>query len=200
MFISSMKKYIIFILLVFTLAQTGLACRCTNLSKEIVNEIYDYHDYAFTGTVISGDFWDSQILNFWNSKSEGHHVYMRIDSVLKGDLEVNQVIYIYQASNGCIETFEYNTKKLIFGRAIKKLEVINHDKEEGSGNSGNLPPPNPNEFGLEENGTYKINNVSKKVSFLQAKLEHYTVIDTNMCGTFNSGSKLSEKIIAWLKN
>lgn len=195
-----MKKYIIFILLVFALAQTGLACRCTNLSKKLVNEIYNYHDYAFIGTVISGDFWDSQILDYWNGKNEGYHVYMKIDSVIKGNLKINQVIYIYQASDGCIETFEYNTRKLIFGRAIKKLEVVNHDKEESTGNSDNIPPPNPNEFGLDDHGTYKTNYNSAKVNFLQRKLEYYSVIDTNMCGTFNSDGKLSDRIISWLKN
>jgi hypothetical protein len=197
-----MRKLLIILTLFFTFTHSGLACRCTNHSKELFHEILEYSDYAFIGTVLTGDYWEDEILDFWNTRNMGHHVYMRIDSVIKGDLRINQIVYIYQAKGGCTENFEYNSEKLIFGREIKKIEVQEEkeSKEAKDYDSVPPPPPPPDFYGLDENGTHKTAPDPKKLSFLEEKLKHYTVIDTDMCGSFNSKSTAAKEIISWLKN
>jgi hypothetical protein len=199
-----MRKLSVILFLTFTLAQSGFCCSCINRSKELIEEIYEYSDYVFTGTVITGDYWENEILDFWNTRNMGHHVYMRIDSVIKGDIKIDQIVYIFQAMGGCTETFEYNSKKLIFGQEVRKLKVV-EDSEKAKNNNPipappPAPPPPPDNYGLDENGTYKTYPDPKKLSFLKAKLKHYTVIDTDMCGSFNSNSEAAKEIISWLKN
>jgi hypothetical protein len=193
-----MHKYTLIVILAFSVVQKGLACSCVPVSKKNVEEMYGYYEMIFIGTVVTGDSWNEYTLDRWNSNNEGSDVYMRIDSVIKGDLRVGQMIYIYQTSGGsCTEMFEYDSKKLVFGRAIKKLRV---EKNEETSIDMDIPPPPLPYPGLREDGSYTISENQEIEKFLKFKLRHYTVIDTSMCGTFNKKSKACKEVLDWLKD
>lgn len=187
-------RYITLSLLFLFISYTkSIACRCSPITKELIHEMHDYYEVIFSGTVITADSWNEYMLDQSNQKKEGSEVYMRVDSVIKGNLKIGQVIYIYQTSGGCMEIFEYDSKKLVFGRIMKKVNFIDQESDTTS-----ILPPEPS-FGLKKDGSYTISDNSDLFNFLNIKLRRYSVIDTDMCSTFKYNSKTYQEVINWLK-
>ncbi len=196
-------RYCILPLLFVCFSYTKItACSCTPRTPELVHYMHDYYEVIFKGTVITADSWNDYLLDRSNNKKESSEVYMRVDSVIKGNLEIGQVIYIYQTSGGCTEMFEYDSKKLVFGRVMKKLIVEKNKEKPNKDQSSdmNMPPTLLLYPGLREDGSYTISENQEIEKFLKFKLKHYTVIDTSMCGTFNAKSKACQEVLDWLKD
>jgi hypothetical protein len=155
--------------------------------------MHDYYEVIFTGTVITADRWNDYLLDRSNNNKVSSEVYMRVDSVIKEDLKVGQIIPIYQTMSGCTEMFEYDSEKLVFGRVMKKLS----SNETKSDTTDSPPPPPP--FGLEEDESFEVSDNVDLYNVLNFKLKHYSVIDTGMCSTLNFQTKAYEDVIPWLK-
>ena len=188
-----MRYFILSLLLISLPFTKSIACSCSPRTPELIHSMHDYYEVIFTGTVITADSWNDYLLDRSNNNRESSEVYMRVDSVIKGNLKVGQVIFIYQTLGGCTEMFEYDSKKLVFGRVMKKLSYIESEKD-----TTNYPPPGP-PLGLEEDGSYVVSDHLELYDFLNFKLKHYSVIDTGMCSTFNYQSRAYKEVIEWLK-
>ncbi|VAW26789.1 hypothetical protein MNBD_BACTEROID06-552 [hydrothermal vent metagenome] len=191
-----MKKHLFLIIILLTLSKQALACICSAYDEPLVKEMIGYSDIIFIGKVIGSDNWNPYVVEMWDKERRGSDVIIQVESVIKGNIKKNDLIFVYQSAGSCTESFEYGSTHLIFGNRILKI----HQLEEKLDSSTELPPPGPDESGLQEEGVYKTNADGEPIDFLRKQIQKYTVIDTDMCRSFLQNSNSYNKVISYIDN
>lgn len=136
----------------------------------------------FLGTVIKSKHWDkkTEARNIRFGKSST--VYIKVDSVIKGDISIGEEIFIYQTESSCSAEYRFGSQQLIFGNKINEIIGLIPEKTE------EVNSPIFTDIGHIVKDTIKTHNNNKLFPFLKRIIQTHTVINTNMCRSFDFNS------------
>ena len=192
-----MKNIMIVILLHVLFVNIGFTCTCVELNEHVIDELKAESDFIFIGTVQQVDNWNPYTVQKRNKERKANDVMIRVDSVIQGNLEIGELVFIYQSAGSCTETFYYGTQQLIFGDQIKRIRQL---QDLPSTSNGEIPPQPPPPDGLQNDGTYETDADDTIVQFLDNKIANHVVVDTSMCRSFLLRSQSGSKVIEFLAN
>jgi hypothetical protein len=184
-----MKKISCTLVLFFAVLSQTLACACGGSDKEM----FEKADYVIIGTAIVNPDLDSRWDEFSDTPGKGSNVLLQVESVIKGDVNVKEKIFIYQFQSSCTQVFHFGKKYLIFGEKIEKFTQGNHSSQNGGALSPPPPPPSV-DCGIVELYTDK-----KKVNLLNNQVAKYKTIKTDMCTSLSTDSNGFATIMTYLK-
>jgi len=172
-----MLKYIILLAVLSLKINLGLACDCVIPVDSYFNEVIKDSDFIFTGTIIN------------SSKN-----LIVLDSIIKGNLNVGDTIYLHQffSSGNCTAIFSDGSKQLIIGNHLESMDQI-FSKDQIILETGPTPNDRDTISSLNEYSEEQITN-------LKSSLIDYVVVETAMCRSFSIRSKEFKQVMALLKN
>jgi hypothetical protein len=192
-----MKKLIFIAIIILTFVIRAKACTCKEYNDSTIHSMIEHSDIIFIGKVIESDNWNPFTVEKCNKERRGSDVIIKVDSVIKGNIRKNELLFIYQSAGSCTENFRYESTHLIFGNQIIKIHKVRKELKQA-----NEAPPSqyPSEYGLQEGGVYKTNADGEPLNFLRKQVKKYTVIDTDMCRSFFRNSDLCNKVLSYIYN
>ena len=185
--------YITLIFLLLTVSWAA-ACVCDGSDKETMSTIFKNADFVVVGKAVTNVDFEPQFVQLMNLDQKGADVLVQVDSVLKGDIKVNEKLFIYQFGGSCTRLFQFGESYLIFGNSIKKFK---EGKYTGKASKGEIPPPPPPPYVInEELEIYADNEV---VKFLNKQTQKYKTITTDLCSSMYVDSDAYAETIEHLK-
>lgn len=188
-----MKKKLITTFLFLATLSSASACVCYGLDKETTQELFEKADYVIIGTPISNSAFDSRTELCANMENVGANVLLQVESVFKGDVEINENLFIYQFQTSCTQIFQMGEKYLIFGKKIIRFTKAKSENK----NSGELSPPPPPPS--VKNGLIELYADNKEVKFLNNQTLKYKTITTDKCSSISVDAQGFATTIEYLK-
>ncbi|MEP2771604.1 MAG: hypothetical protein ABJH05_05620 [Fulvivirga sp.] len=174
-------KPILTLIILFSISLRSFACWCIEpIDKEGVQKLINDVDLIFYGSATTSIYLEQELTKFYNNRNNGYNVIMKIDSVIKGDLNVGDEVLIYQNSGDCDELFNYGEQKLILGNTITKFKT-----------SPTL------EIDFNE-GVVLDHQSEKETKFYNQAIESKTGIWTNSCNVYTPNSKIYLRLLDWM--
>ncbi|MEP2772510.1 MAG: hypothetical protein ABJH05_10190 [Fulvivirga sp.] len=165
-------KSLLTLAVILSVSLRCVACYCIEpIDKKGVQNLMDNSDLIFYGSAITSIYLEPELTEFYNNRNNGYNVIVKIDSVIKGDLNVGDEVLIYQNSGNCDELFYYGERKLILGNTITKFKT-----------SPTL------EIDFNE-GTVLGHQSEEENKFYNQTIQNKTGIWTNSCQVYTPNSK-----------
>ncbi|MFT7033641.1 MAG: hypothetical protein ACJA2S_002149 [Cyclobacteriaceae bacterium] len=118
--------------------QMALACECPPTNEETVKRNFEEAEIIVIGHAIKNVNYDVEVRNSWNKRNQGYEVLFKVDSVLKGDKNLRDVIVTQLLSGGCSRRFEFGESMIISGSSISK--IINRTPKRPKPKGSEIPP------------------------------------------------------------
>lgn len=173
----------------------AFACVCADSDKETVKAIFENSDFIVIGKAITNINFNPKVEQLLNLDNKGADVLFQIDSVLKGDIQKSDKLFIYQFAGSCTRTFKFGESYLIFGNSIK---IFKKGKYVGKASKGEIPPPPPPPYVF--NGELELYADRQTIKFLNKQATKYKTITTDLCSSVNVDSGTFVETIEYLEN
>ncbi|MCB0495794.1 MAG: hypothetical protein KDC79_06640 [Cyclobacteriaceae bacterium] len=172
----------------------SFACTCETDST-VIRKYMEDAEYIVIGHAIKNIDYNNEVRESWDKRNSGFEVVFVVDSIIKGEIESNEILINQFGEGNCSQLFEFGERYILFGNRLKKF--INRTPKIPKVKKGEIPatlepPPPPSIF---ETIMYCYNNKDNEIRYWNKLAESKIVLHSSQCSTFNMNSLLAQDIL-----
>ena len=170
---------LVFILSLLLIPNFAMACECSEKADNSgALELANRSDIIVLGRAL-------ELLDSSKYDQRAVNVIFKIDSVIKGPADLDQIIINQFTTGNCVKIFEIGEQYLITGLKIEKF-VLRLDQKNSE---DKLAPPPPNR--IEENKVICYDCKPKELEYWNGLARTNFIVSTDQCRSFKANSEMA---------
>ncbi|WPP49670.1 hypothetical protein [Catalinimonas niigatensis] len=184
-----MRIILTFLLLTLKI-HLSICCECPSTNEESVKRTFEKAEIIVIGHAVRNMNYNVEVRKSWDNRSQGFDFLFKVDSVLKGDTTIKEIIVTQLLSDGCSRRFDFGEPMILSGTSITKF--VNRTPKRPKLNEGEIPPTEtpPPPPGYASGPTlFLYNSKQEEADYWNELAKNNTVISSSLCTSYYVNSE-----------